>query len=138
MLREIGISEMIKKGIPKENRVFVARKRGNDELAPPEDLFSDFDKGKKRLEKKFGKGSVEAHNNAFLDSGYERRFRKHVLENPAALEKLEQLCARSRKKDVYLVCYEGAAKACHRRILLRIAEERFGAKVTIDGVEPRA
>jgi Active DUF488-N3 subclade len=137
MLREIGLSEMIKKGISKENCVFVARKRGNDELAPPDDLFNDFDKGKKRLERKFGRGSVEAHNKAFLDSDYERRFREHILRNPTALKKLEEIWERSRKKDVYLVCYEGTAKACHRRILLRIAERRFGAEVMIDGVEPR-
>ena len=137
MLREIGLSEMLKKGIPKEDCVFVARKRGNDEIAPPDDLFKDFDKAKTRLEKKFGKGSVEAHNLAFLDCGYERRFREHVLRNPSALNKLEAICKRSLKRDVHLVCYEGAAKACHRRILLRIAEERFGAKVNIEGVEPK-
>jgi hypothetical protein len=137
MLREIGLSEMVKKGISKEDCVFVARKRGNDELAPPDDLFNDFDKGKKRLEKEFGKGSVEAHNKAFLDCDYERRFREYILANPSALKKLEEICKHSHKKDAYLVCYEGAAKACHRRILLRIAEERFGAKVIIEGVEPK-
>jgi hypothetical protein len=137
MLREIGLSEMLKKRIAKEDCVFVARKRGNDELAPPDDLFNHFDKGKKRLEKEFGKGSGEAHNKAFLDCDYERRFREHVLGNPSALKKLEDICKRSRKKDVYLVCYEGMAKACHRRILLRIAEERFDAKIKIEGVEPK-
>ena len=136
MLREIGLSEMIKKGISKEDCVFVARRRGNDELAPPDGLFDDFDKGKKRLEKGFGKGSVEAHNKAFLDCDYERRFREYILGNPTALEKLKEICQRSHKKDVYLVCYEGDAKACHRRILLRIAEDRFGARIVIDGVEP--
>jgi len=138
MLREIGLSEMNKKGISKEDCVFVARKRGNDELAPPAELFNDFDKGKKRLEKEFGKGSVEAHNKAFLDCDYERRFREYILGNPEALEKLEEICKRSRKKDVYLVCYEGAPKACHRRILLRIAEQRFGTEVIVDGAEPKA
>jgi len=137
MLREIGLSEMLKKGIAKEDCVFVARKRGNDELAPPDALFNDFDKGKKRLEKEFGKGSLEAHNKAFLDCDYERRFREYILGNPSALKKLEEICRHSHKKDVYLVCYEGAAKACHRRILLRIAEKRFGAKVHIEGVEPK-
>ena len=137
MLREIGLSEMVKKGISKEDCLFVARKRGNDEFAPPDELFNDFDKGKKRLEKEFGKGSVEAHNKAFLDCDYELRFREYILANPSALNKLEEISKHSHKKDAYLVCYEGAAKACHRRILLRIAEERFGAKVIIEGVEPK-
>jgi len=137
MLREIGLSEMVKKGISKEDCVFVARKRGNDELAPPDDLSSDFDKGKKQLEEEFGKDNVGAHNKAFLDCDYERRFREYILGNPSALKKLEEICKRSHKKDVYLVCYEGAAKACHRRLLLRIADKRFGAKVNIEGVEPK-
>jgi hypothetical protein len=137
MLREIGLSEMLKKAIAKEDCVFVARKRGNDDLAPPDDLFRDFDKGKKRFEKQFGKGSAEAHNKAFLESDYERRFREYILRNSSALKKLEGICEHSRTRDVYLVCYEGAAKACHRRILIRIAEERFGASVKVEGVEPR-
>jgi hypothetical protein len=137
MLREIGLSEMVKKGIAKESCVFVSRKRGNDEIAPPDDLFNDFDKAKKRLEKEFGKGSVEAHNKAFLDCKYERRFREYIMGNPPALNKLEEICKHSHNQAVYLVCYEGAAKACHRRLLLRIAEKRFGAKVVIEGVEPK-
>ncbi|MBN2033074.1 MAG: DUF488 family protein [Deltaproteobacteria bacterium] len=137
MVREIGLSEMLKKGISKEDCVFVARKRGNDEIAPPEDLFNDFGKAKKRLEKEFGKASMQAHNKAFLDCNYEGRFREYIIGNPSALKKLEEICKKSKEKDVYLVCYEGAAKACHRRILLRIAEEHFGAKVIIEGVEPK-
>jgi len=100
MLREIGLSEMFKKGIAKEDCVFVARKRGNDELSPPDDLFNDFDKEKKRLEEEFGKGSVEAHNKAFLDCDYERRFREYILGNPSALNKLEEISKHSRAKDV--------------------------------------
>jgi hypothetical protein len=137
MLREIGLSDLGRKGISKVDCVFVARRRGNDELAPPDDLFNDFDKAKKVLEREFGKGNIEAHNKAFLDCDYERRFREHILGNPKALEKLEEICQRSHEKEVYLVCYEGTAKACHRRILLRIAEERFGTEVIIDGVEPK-
>lgn len=137
MLREAGLSETVKKGIPSEQCVFVARKRGNDELAPSDDLFHDFDSRKKLLEKEYGKGSVQAHNQAFLDCNYERRFRERIAGNPEALKKLEGICARSRQQDLYLVCYEGPSKACHRRILLRIAEERFGAKIIIDGVEPK-
>jgi hypothetical protein len=137
MLREIALSEMLKKGISKEDCFFGARKRGKDEIAPPEDLFNDFDKAKKRLEKEFGKGSMEAHNEAFQDCNYERRFREYIIRNPSALKKLEQISKESLSKDISLACYERTAKACHRRILLRIAEERFGAEVIIDGVEPK-
>jgi len=137
MLREAGLSETVRKGIPREQCVFVARKRGNDELAPPDDLFRDFDQRKKLLEKEYGKGSAEAHNQAFLDCRYEERFRESILANPDALKKLQEITARGQDQDIYLVCYEGASKACHRRILLRIAEERFGAEVAVEGAEPR-
>ena len=137
MLREMGLSETTKRGIPREKCVFVARKRGNDELAPCDDLFRDFDTRKKALERKLGKGSAEAHNRAFIESNYEPRYRAQIIGNIEALRKLEEISNRAQNDDVFLVCYEGASKACHRRILLRIAEERFGAKVIIEGVEPK-
>ena len=137
MLREAGLSETVRKGIPSEQCVFVARKRGNDELAPSEDLFHDFDRRKQLLEKEFGKGSAQAHNQAFIDCDYERRFRERIMGNLEALKKLEGVCTRAQDQDIFLVCYEGLSKACHRRILLRIAEERFGARVVVEGVEPK-
>ena len=136
MLRETSISGMKREGIPKGQCVFVARKRGNDEIAPSEKLFQDFSSAKKSLERELGKGSAEAHNRAFLACRYEERFREQILGNPQALEKLEAISRRAENDDVFLACYEGPGKACHRRILLRIAEEQFGAKVLLEGVEP--
>lgn len=138
MLKEASVSDIRSKGIPKENRVLVNRGRGNDELAPSDDLYKDFTSIKSRLEGKSGRGSVEAHNKAFLECGYERRFREQLARNPDALEKLEEIARRAEKEDIYLVCYEGPTKACHRRILMRVAEERFSARVMVDGVEPQA
>jgi hypothetical protein len=129
---------MVRKKLPKTRCVFVARKRGNDELAPSDDLYHEFDKRKKDLETIFGKGSSEAHNAAFLQCNYESRFRSQILADPEAIEKLGQICVRAQKDDVFLVCYEGPSKACHRRILLRLAEERFGAKIVVEGVEPKS
>jgi len=57
MLRESGLSETVKKGIPREQCVFVARKRGNDELAPSDDLFHDFDERKKLLRRNTAKAA---------------------------------------------------------------------------------
>jgi hypothetical protein len=137
MLKEASISELRSKGIPKERRVLVNRGRGNDELAPCETLFRDFDSRKKQLERDLGKGSAEAHNQAFVGCDYERRFRQQVAADPRALARLEEFARNAERGDVYLVCYEGPTKACHRRILLRIAEECFGAQVAIAGVEPK-
>lgn len=136
-MKETSISRMTREGIPKGSRILVNRGRGNDELAPSEALLKDLMAAKEEVEKDLGGGSDEAHNRAFLDVDYEARFRRQILENPAALAKLEGLSRRADTEDLYLVCYEGPRKACHRRILMRIAEESFGARVAVEGVEPR-
>lgn len=137
MLREASLNEMKQRAIPKENRVLVNRGRGNDELSPSDELFRDFTTRKLELEDALGKGSDEAHNRAFLACGYEPRFRLQISEDPKALARLEDLARRAEREELYFVCYEGAGKACHRRILLRMAEELFGAPVAVEGVEPR-
>ena len=83
------------------------------------------------------KGTTEAHNQAFLESDYERRVRAQIAASPEALKKLDEISITAQHHDVFLVCYEGRLTACHRRILLRIAEERFGVEVRIEGAEPR-
>lgn len=137
MLKEASVSELGSQGIPKDSRILVNRGRGSDELAPSDTLYKDFNSYKSRLEKVLGKGSAEAHNKAFLDCYYERRFRNQVAQNPDAIRKLEKIAKQAERKDIYLICYEGPTKACHRRILMRIAEEQFSARVMVDGVEPK-
>ncbi len=137
MLREASLAELRGGAIPRARRVLVNRGRGNDELAPSESLLAEFMAAKRALERRFGKGSAEAQNRAFLACRYEERFRRQIHGDPVALERLRRLAERARREDVYLVCYEGRGKACHRRILLRIAQERFGAPVEVVGVEPR-
>jgi uncharacterized protein YeaO (DUF488 family) len=137
MLREASISQMKSMQIPKENRVLVNRGRGNDELAPSDELFALYHSTREKLEPSLGKGSEEAHNQAFLDMRYEKRFREQILEDPSAMARLEELSRLAESEDIYLVCYEGPRKACHRRILMRIAEETFKARIDIEGVEPK-
>ena len=136
MLREASISELTSKHIAKDQRVLVNRGRGNDELAPDDALFNDFRDGKRALEKELGKGGAEAHNRAFVDCGFVARFRGQIESDGAALTRLEEIVLRARDEDLYLVCYEGAGKACHRRILMRLATEKFGTEVAVEGVEP--
>lgn len=138
MLREASISEIRSKSIPKEKRVLVNRGRGNDELSPDDALFADFNARKTALEREHGKGSPEAHNQAFVEIGYEQRFRAQIEQDDLALSRLEGIAKSASADDLYLVCYEGAGKACHRRILLRLAAERFGVEVAVEGVEPVA
>ncbi len=136
MIREASLSEMRSKNIPKECRVLVNRGRGNDELAPADALFAELTARKAELELEVGKGSAEAHNQAFLDCDFERRFRKQIQGDAAAMARLAAIAARSEYEDVYLVCYEGPTKACHRRMLMRMAEELFDAAIALEGIEP--
>jgi hypothetical protein len=136
MLKEASISQMRSMQIPKERRVLVNRGRGNDELAPSDELFNEYNTTRAGLEPTLGKGSPEAHNQAFIDMQYEKKFREQISEDSTALARLEELSRRGETEDIFLVCYEGPLKACHRRILMRIAEESFGASVAVEGVEP--
>ena len=111
MLREAGLSEMVKRGIQKEQCVFVSRNRGNNELAPTESLLQDFMQRKKDLERKFDMGSAEAHNQAFLDCDYENRFRDQIMENPKALKKLAAISQRAQESDVLLMAGTPATAA---------------------------
>ena len=136
MLREASISEITSKKIPKEQRVLVNRGRGNDELAPGDELFAEVQAAKHAREKELGKSSDEAHNQAFLDCSFTERFRAQIESDKAALARLEEIAKRAETEDVWLVCYEGAGKACHRRTLMRIAAERFGVETAVEGIEP--
>ena len=52
------------------------------------------------------------------------------------MSRLEELSRLAQKGAIFLVCYEGPLKAWPRRILMRIAEEFFSARVADKGVEP--
>lgn len=136
MLCEAGLTELKMNRLPTTQCIFVSRKRSNDELAPGDELFLEFKHRAHELREKMGLHDIEAHNRAFLDCAYERHFRTQIITNPKALAKLQDISQRAETEDIYFVCYEGPRKACHRRILLRICQEQFGAKVQVDGVEP--
>jgi len=136
MLKEASVAEMNKLKIPKGSRILVNRGRGNDDLTPSENLYREMMDLRTALEKKLGRGSSEAHNIAFTDCNFAKRFREQITTNHYAMQKLESIAKSSKAADIYLVCYEGPSKACHRRILMRIAEDAFGAEVEISGIEP--
>lgn len=123
MLKEASVSEMNKRKILRELRVLVNRGRGNDELAPSDELYTEMMTRRMALENRLGKGSAEAHNQAFQDCDFARRFTEQITSNPAAMKKLRDIARRSEAEDIYLVCYEGPTKACHSRILMRIAQK---------------
>lgn len=118
---------MVKRLPPGAEVVLVMRGRGNDELAPSAELFREFTEAKKGFTPESGYPSPVHY--AWEKSDYERRFRAQILGDPRALARLKELSERARERDVYLVCYEGDDKPCHRRLLLAIAEEEFRAVV---------
>lgn len=53
---------------------------------------------------------------------YESCFRREILANPEAYNKLREIAKLSEEKDVYLICYE-KKYPCHRFILLEMVDE---------------
>jgi len=107
--------------------VLVMRGRGNDELAPSKELLDDFNDWKAKFMP--GQGYETAYHYAWDKSNYEKRFRAQIAANPKSAARLKALAERAKTHDVFLICYEGYDKPCHRKLLLQIAEEEFGAHV---------
>jgi len=116
--------------------VLVMRGRGNDELAPSKELLDDFNKEKSRFTP--DSGFESAIHYAWERSHYEERFREQIKQSDAAMARLRELAQRARDHDVYLICYEGEDKPCHRRLLLDIAEKELGADVDASPVTKTA
>jgi len=142
MLKEAYMAQL-GHAVSEKDCVIVCREKGNDELAPSKKLFWKFYNLRKQVLEKHdlhyeGKPDIELearlHNQAFVDSGYPTTFREQILTDPEAMKKLKAIVERSKVEDVYLVCYEGWAKACHRRILLDICRTAYGADVEIRGI----
>ncbi len=132
-LRQTYLS--MKKKLPADAEVvLVMRGRGNDELAPSKELLSDFNRHKEEF--KPGSSYPTAFHYAWDACDYERRFRERVLSDPASMARLRAIAEASRNKDIFLICYEGEDKPCHRKLLLQIAEEQFGANVDAKPFEP--
>jgi len=125
-LRQTYLS--LKNKLPKDAEyVLVMRGRGNDELAPSKELLDAFNSWKARF--KPGQGYETAYDFAWAKSDYEARFRAQIKGAPRALARLQQIAERARTRDVFFICYEAYDKPCHRKLLLRIAEEELGAAV---------
>ena len=58
-------------------------------------------------------------------------------ERKESIDKLfEKIEEESREKDIFLICYEGEDKPCHRKLLLQLAKEHFGAEVDLAPFSP--
>ena len=134
-LRQTYLS--MKKRLPNNaEAVLVMRGRGNDELAPSKELLDDYKRQEAECAKT-AKDSIEAAWCAYEAVDYERRFRALIEGRPASLERLRRLSEESRERDIFLICYEGEDKPCHRKLLLEIAEEEFGAEADFSPFPPQ-
>lgn len=86
-------------------------------LGPPEALL---DETKERHEQLKMRGMCDegAHNAAWSESNFERRYREYLDANDDARDALEALLDRvADGEDIALVCFEGDGKRCHRHEL---------------------
>lgn len=114
--------------------VLVIHGRGNDELAPSKELLDDFNLWKARFTP--DSGYPTAFHFAWDKSDYERRFRAQIAANPRSAVRLRELAERSQTCDVFLICYEGNDKPCHRHLLLQIAKDEHDATVDSAPYQP--
>ncbi len=107
--------------------VLVMHGRGNDELAPSKQLLEDFNAWKAQFTA--DSGYPTAFHFAWDASDFERRFRAQIAAHPESAARLKELSERAKARDVFLICYEGYGKPCHRHLLLEIARDEYGAPV---------
>lgn len=94
-------------------------------LGPPEDLLDDFQARAEALEED-GLDDAEAHNRAWDDVDYDRRYRAHLeAGDPEAV--LGELARRLEEGEALaLVCYEAPEKRCHRGLAAEALATRVG------------
>lgn len=85
-------------------------------LAPSEELFAEF----KAQDREGGD-----HDAAFAAVDYESRFDL----SPGGRDRLRELAAMARTREVALICQCGRRDRCHADLLLMWAREKFGAPV---------
>ena len=126
---------------PGARRVNVMRagKAGVKELAPPPDLFDDFNREKKAVLAEGWKAD-HAHYTAFRRTRYRDRFAEHVRASPESLATLRALIEESRRGDVYVMCmcpYQAAGDSCHTYVLLELARELDPTVALLDEPRPK-
>jgi len=114
--------------------VLVMHGRGNNELAPSKELLDEFNALKERFSPDTGLES--AIHYAWTKSDFAERFLAQIRRNEQAMARLRNLSEKARTHDVFLICYEGYEKPCHRKLLLKIAEEDLRADIDSSPFRP--
>lgn len=86
-------------------------------LGPPEPLLEETQERTEAL-KLDGMCDEGAHNAAWKECDFERRYLEYLTSDPDAGKVVTGLRDRVRNgEDLTLVCFEGETKRCHRRVL---------------------
>jgi len=134
VLRQTYLS--MKAKVPADAKtVLVMRGRGSDELAPSKELLDEFNHYKQEF-KEHPRGYPDAYWYAWDKSNFEHRFTQQILAKPKSMERLKTLSEEAKGKDIYLICYEGEDKPCHRKLLLKTAKQQFNAPVNEEPFHP--
>ena len=116
-----------------------AGRTGVKELAPPPDLFADFQREKTAL-RKAGGDAGQIHLETFRNVRYRERYLEAMRASPQAMEALRALVEEARSSDVYLMCmcpYRTPGQACHTYLLLELARELDAGLALLPEPPPR-
>jgi hypothetical protein len=119
--------------------VMRAGRAGLKELAPPSDLFADFQREKAAL-RKTGRDAGQIHRETFANVGYRARYLQAIRASPEAMRALRALVEEARSGNVYLMCmcpYRTPGDACHTYLLLELARELDGDLTLLPEPRPR-
>jgi hypothetical protein len=98
---------------------------GRKELAPPPDLFADFQREKAGL-KKSGLDPGQLHGETFERVSYRERYLRYIRTSAQSMAALRAIVDEARAKDLYVMCmcpYQTPGQACHTYLLLELARE---------------
>ena len=119
--------------------VMRAGRAGLKELAPPPDLFADFQREKAAL-KKSGLDLGQSHLETFRRVRYRERYLNAIRTSDEAMNALRTLVEEARSGDVYLMCmcpYRTPGDACHTYLLLELAHELDAGLAILPEPQPR-
>ncbi len=90
-------------------------------FSPSETLLKEFNEIKNTLTRG-GLAEPEARKRAWIQTDFEKRYRKEMHSRPDVIDKLQELKTLAEKQDVYLYCYCGKTP-CHRFLLIDIIQQ---------------
>ena len=105
--------------------VMRAGRAGLKDLAPPPDLFADFQR-EKAGRKTAAADPAHLHAEVFRRVRYRERYLGHVRSSAPAMAALRSIVAAASSTDVYLMCmcpYRTPGRACHTYALLDLARK---------------